>query len=340
MPSPRGNWGGGTLGASAVTSTDARPARRNLLTSSGSIAAFTPGTTCLPRRVWKRVSRLPCRVSLLPLLGVVFQCAAAGLVGIAAASAVFVWLVPGHPGRPTIAFADVEKAMQQVEMVSYDNHSKTLIYDAHGRLIPSTLQGFRQIWIRRTPPAIYEYDPILHIKHLEDTRGTLIYDEKLRKYTKAPFHDNRTYSLKYSSTLNRYVKVPFHHTFQMRVNEEMSFVTETPANSDFSNWVQQKTELNGIAFQKFTQTNPMTSSGTRLQSQTSIWVDVSTLRVIRLESEGKANWKDPGFNNRSNRYQLVEENIRYNETPPQGIFDWSPPPGAKVEGHWRKGITD
>lgn len=260
--------------------------------------------------------------------------AAVGLAGLTIASAVFVWLIPGQPGRPTIALADVEKAMQGMQVVSYDTHSKTVIYDAHGRLIPSNLQTFRQIWIRRTPPAIYEYDPMLHIRHLEDTRGTLIYDEKLRKYSKAPFHDNRTYSLKYSSILNRYVKVPFHPTIQMRVDEDMAFVTETPANTDYSNWTQQKAELNGIACQKFTQTNPLTSAGTRLQSQTSIWIDVNTLRVIRLESEGKANLKEAAFINKSYRYRLVEDNIRYNQTPPQGVFDWSPPPGAKVEGYW------
>ena len=251
---------------------------------------------------------------------------AVGLAGVAAATAAFFWLTPGQPGRPTIAFADVERAMQQVQMVSYDYHCETQIHDAKGHIIPNSLPAFQQVWIRRTPPAISEYDPILHTIHLEDTRGLLTYDKIRREYRKSPFHDDRAYALKYDTKLNKYVKVPFHATIQLRINEDMGFVTETPANSNFANWKQQKVERDGIACQEFTQADPLNSAGVRTSIQTSIWVDLKTLRVIRLESEGESG--------KRSRSRLVLDNIHYNETPPAGVFDWSPPPGSKVRGHW------
>jgi len=68
-------------------------------------------------------------------------------------------------------------------------------------------------------------------------------------------------------------------------------------------------------------------------TRTTIWVDAQTLHVIRIELVGDPTQniapKGKGFAERT-----VFDNFHYDETPPSGVFDWSPPAGANVRGHW------
>ena len=56
------------------------------------------------------------------------------------------------------------------------------------------------------------------------------------------------------------------------------------------------------------------------------WADPITRRVVRIEqhSSESASKRGPDF------MILTRSNFRYNQPPPSGVFDWSPPLGAKM----------
>ena len=264
-----------------------------------------------------------------PRRPVVVRRAVVGFAGVAAASAAFFWLVPGHPGRPTIAFADVEQAMQQVKSVSYDMNSH--IYDKQGRLVggvvvPGVSAQSYHNWLRRTPAANAQYDANMHEWRLEDERGTVSYSQRLNEYLKQQPDGN----------------------IGQTINKRMRLLTEPPADeapdplhyNDYrvQPWQRQETTLGGRNCSAFTteiDRTVMTADGDTADGSTheTIWVDEQTLHIIRIEFIGDLPLhmvpNGEGYQERS-----VFDNFHYNEAPPPGVFDWSPPPGVKVEGHW------
>ena len=249
----------------------------------------------------------PVSVSRRP---VVVRRAALGLAGVAAASAAFFWLIPGQPGRPTIAFADVERAMQQAQNISYDFDVHR--YDAQGHATPEMAFSNRN-WLRRIPAASAQYDAIMHEWNLYDARGYV----------------------GYSYRLNNYLEKPPEEDIEQSIKKQMRRLTEPPTDADPTDprvdgsqpWQQQETTIDGRSCVVFTQ-------DAAHNTRTTIWVDAQTLHIIRIELV-----TDPSINVAPNLHKAVVErmlidNFHYDETPPPGVFDWSPPPGANVRGHW------
>ena len=231
--------------------------------------------------------------------------------------ALFFWLLPGQPGRPTIAFADVERAIQQAQTVSY--RMTMHIYDAQGHVVPGSLQIVRQVWMRRSPPALALADTIGHYKSLEDTRGYLLHGGN--RYLKVPVHENIT------QTINKYL-----HNVTEPPTDPEEYRAGTGRNFHFQPWQRQGAIVDGKACLVFTQDLRRTVGKLEKFSRITLWVDAQTLHIFRMESVGdptpEATQLKPGDVERA-----VIDNFHYNDTPPPGVFDCkkSPPPGAKVE---------
>ena len=250
--------------------------------------------------------------------------AAVGLAGLAAALAAAVWLVPGQPGRPTVAFAEVEQAMQNVQTVSYDLNFQ--MYDAQGHVLSgAAARALSQetprslhIWLRRAPAAEYYLDRTVAERLLQDGRGGVVYQIKKGIYIKYPLKEN------IEKEVNRQLR---HLTEPMTVGSDAS---PNPAQKrTYSPWQQKKVTLNSVPCLKFTRTLFETFGSKHGTTNLSIWADAKTLRVVRVEHFGDAIWMPQGYQERG-----VLNNLRYDKVPPPGVFDWSPPPGAKVTGHW------
>lgn len=250
---------------------------------------------------------------------------AVGLAGVAAASAAFFWLAPGQPGRPTIAFADVEQAMEQAQTVSYDFDSH--LYDPQGRVVPNVNAMSSRIWLRRRPAANADYNAIMHEWNLYDARGYVGYSQTCNNYLEKPPEGDITQSVE--KQLRRLTEPPTE-----AVPEEL----RSAPDFHFQSWQRQETTMNGQDCLMFTQDEDRavrTEKGGRAHelTRTTIWVDAQTLHIIRIELVGDPTQnirpKESGFVERS-----VIDNFHYDETPPPGVFDWSPPPGANVRGHW------
>jgi len=245
----------------------------------------------------------PASVSRRP---VTVRRAAVGLAGIAAATAAFIWLLPGQPGRPAPVMADVERAMQQVKTVSYKFNF--ISYSVGGKV---SGDAPAQDWIRRTPPAIARHYQKLSEWDLDDERGQLSYDPQK----------------------NTCLKHPAMPDFKQQVQRQMRRLTEPPSNADVpmdsvhlttTPWRRSKAVWNGQNCWRFDQTlfRPSIDSWGM-----SIWVDSKSLHVVRIEC--------PHYNLTGRLlYLAVFSEFQYDEAPPPGVFDWSPPAGAKVEGHW------
>ena len=248
-----------------------------------------------------------------------------GLAGMAAAGAAFFWLTPGQPGRPTIAFADVEQAMQQVQMVSFDFNS--YVYDAQGHLIPSATTFSQRVWLRRTPAARAYLDRKMSELNLKDGRGYLSHSLKKGLYLKRPHDGKVPVAQDVARQLGEFIEAPT--DADVLANPAMGWA--------FTPWQQQRVILNGMTCLKFTRTitHPISDDGRGIMSKRrgithgNIWVDAKTLHVIHIENTGDASFMNKGY-----RERTVFDNFHYDETPPPGVFDWSPPAGAKVEGHW------
>ena len=276
-------------------------------------------------RAWRDVSApagLQSRIAaaLLPVTTprrpVAARRIAAGFAGVVAASAVFFWLVPGQPGRPNIAFADVEQAMQRVRTASYNMN--TQIQDAQGHPFAEGTSKSLQIWLRRTPAADAYLDRTMLERHLLDNRGGLDYSRKKDLYLKSP------------------LKVSIAQQVETMLRQLMGPMTDAPdpvpgpsQHWTMTPWQQKKVTLNGNPSLKFTRTVFRTEGQRQGVTHINIWVDAGTLHVVHIEDFGDAMWMAPGYQERA-----VIDNFRYNEPPPPGVFDWSPPPGAKVQGHW------
>ena len=219
--------------------------------------------------------------------------------------------------------------MQQVQMVSYDMN--TQIYDTQGRVasgmvVPGVSALSSHNWLRRTPAASAEYDEIMREWKLEDARGSVSYSQKLNKYLEQPSDGD----------------------IEQTVNKRMRLLTEPPVDEEpdpqhykdyrVLPWHREETTLDGLNCLAFTTEihhTVMTSAGDVADGVTrqTIWVDEQTLHVIRIEFVGDLP-QHMAPEGKAYQERAVFNNFHYNETPPPSVFDWSPPTGAKVEGHW------
>lgn len=276
----------------------------------------------------------PVAVSRRPL---VVRRAAVGLAGVAAASAAFFWLVPGQPGRPTVAFADVEQAMQHVETLSWVQSSYCM--DQHGNKIEgSNLPVYT--WVRRTPAAIATCEQPKGWHDLVDERGELT-------RTTEGYYQEHTLGANTEEDIANRVESLIQHMTQPPTDGMVSKSSGTmivaysgkpmhPISSPVhitSMPVQERlVELNGRAQTLFTRDEGITFEAyypkpfNVIHVRQSMWADPVTHRITQVEIQNSGGGLGP-----DRQAFILYSHFRYNQTPPPGVFDWSPPPGAYVQ---------
>jgi hypothetical protein len=254
--------------------------------------------------------------------------AAVGLAGIAAAIGTGFWLLPGQPGRPAVAFAEVEQAMQNVQTVSW----RTTVQGdkkSGDKLMPGALTF--TTWLRRNPAASattnyantssmpITMDDTFPIRTLQDKRGI------------------------FCLTRKDCVVTPAHSSVDQRVTRQIESLTQLPKDISVScslpgqlpttvtNFHQENVIVDGqnqIRFDRDLKTTWPEGFGKNIYRLVHVidWVNMDTHRLVRVEmhlTEDTTGIKP--FTT------LVKDQFQYNTSSPPGVFDWSPPQGAKVE---------
>jgi hypothetical protein len=248
---------------------------------------------------------------------------AVGLAGLAAAIIAFLWLVPGQPGRPTIALADVEQAMQQVQTVSWQSK---VVYDKPDAKIGKVKVNF--MWLRHSPPALADTDADVlpspySLKMLYDTRGVFFLSKVLDKYV-CSFASVPKNSIRQTveDQLLRFTQFP-----QSGPSPYFGGRRQTTTTDVHQSYVVVKGR-NQIRFDQDIKTLWVLKSHTiHRVGHVITWVDPETHRVIRNEAHIS---EDTEWGRDFRPYIEVEDQFQYNQTPPKGTFDWSPPAGTKI----------
>jgi hypothetical protein len=262
-----------------------------------------------------------------------FRPAAVGLAGVSAALAAVFWFLPGQPGQPTLAFADVEKAMQQVQTVSWEwTDQPDTSLNKNKQNVPTRMRLMRVAkWLRRNPPALAEMadltlSPGLDEKVLYDKRGRFFLSKRgcmIWYFPKDPIQEN------VENTLSSFTSLPQAMptiTFGGTVRANVTNMHESHVVFEGQDRIRFDRDVTTRFFSKGTGASAFFESGHNT-SHVSTWVDPATLRVTRIESHV---FQDTHRGDVSLAYTVIEDHFQYNQTPPPGVFDWSPPAGAKV----------
>ena len=245
--------------------------------------------------------------------------AAVGLAGIAAAVAAVLWFLPGQPGQPTLAYADVEQAMEQVQTVSWATTTHTRFVGRTGR--QSETDSTMRSWLRRRPAAIVTFQQPngypRGIWSLEDGRG------QMTRY------DNSYQVHKADVDMKQLVE----QQIQSMTQAPTETIQSKPSGATHAATAplqEHETTLNGRTQILFIRdyncvTTPTPAPAKMLHISENTWVDPTTHRVTQIEIDNVGGFMGPGWHSSS-----VENDFQYNQTPPPGVFDWSPPKGTKV----------
>jgi len=268
-----------------------------------------PAPAGLGGRIAAALPSAPPALSAPPRRMRVTRRAAVGLAGTAAVAAAFFWLLPGQPGRPTIAFADVVKAMANVNVMAWTDSST--IYGENKKVVS---QGVTQVWMRHNPPAY------------------------ARINLPGPFQPERSQTLEDQRGLmdilpkNKYILSRDRNNIPGLVKAYASFfVAPLALLESTSSSKGEKVTLNGQSVLKFAgvrhlygsfpNTTALPQHRVPIDLEVTLWIDPATKRVVQMAERSTTNGKpvDTG----------VQTQIRYDETPPPNTFDVVPPPGAK-----------
>ena len=254
--------------------------------------------------------------------------AAFGLAGIAAAVGAGFWLLPGHPSQPTLAFADVQRAMGQVKIVSWKSHSIVTDSSWHPLRDQKSAGSDSIFWIRLNPPASALISQPPGYKNLVDKRGTLQYLTHRSYAAYPPGNMDEKYLRK---SLEIEIKALTEKPVQKLPNQIGGHVR-------LINLPQQLVLLGGqkrilFSYDQEVAVGAVISHGRMLWPQEhyfthgNTWVDPMTHLVTRIETQ---TWDDYVSRIHNQRRIVVQSEFRYNQVPPPGVFNWSPPPGTKV----------
>lgn len=239
----------------------------------------------------------------------------AGLVA-ATVCGVTLTFLPGSPVRPTPTFADMEEAMLQAKTVSWTerwNSSYRLSPDGRAKKVGAG--GSRRHWA--------------------DLRIAATADEG--RTSKDVSIGGRTYQISnHKGPVLTYQLLPWMKLMSSgivtgkpdanRLRTEIIRSVILPRKPPLSReWTSET--INGREYLKLTRRSlgPSTRGIWKLESvEYNIWIEPKTRRVFKRETRNR--YKSP--------LQTVEmvslcEDIRYNETPPDGLFDIRPPVGSR-----------
>jgi len=304
---------------------------RRHLAACPACASELAGTRLLNSRVrlWRDVSApagLQSRIAAalpssppvaVPRRPLVVRRAALGLAGAAAASAAFFWLVPGQPGQPTIAYADVEQAMQQVRTATWEE--TMMFYDRAGHPVKRSASHFTK-WVRRSPPALASLG---QFQDLSDARGELL---RISPNHYATFQSH----VRRGGSIATMVEATIREITQPQIGGGLLGAVGTN-QIKFSPTQQKHTMLDGQDCILFTRDQeivaaPRHGPDAHYFFHIKAWADPITRRVVRIEQHSHEGQDKAG----PDFMVLTRSNFSYNQSPPPGVFDWSPPPGAKM----------
>ncbi len=281
----------------------------------GRIAAALPQTASAPtpprpRRIARRV--------------------AVSLAGVAAAIGAGFWLLPGHPTQPTLAFADVERAMQQVQTVSWKDYS--IFTDVNWRPLSDQKPSDGVTWLRRNPAAVAIIGLPYGSKSLYDKRGSLDCTAQGNCFVRPSGKQAEKYLVEgMEERIKRLTQEPVE---QSSDPHESVYNTVTKPQQQLVTLDGQKSILftfdNEIVVRKFVLHGRVTMPESHRFQQHCIWVNPTSHLVTRMEAR---DWGDKASGPFKQHQIIINSDFRYNQAPPPGVFDWSPPPGAKVERH-------
>ena len=260
--------------------------------------------------------------------------AVVGLAGVAAAVAAAFWFLPGQPGQPTIAFADVQKAMQQVQIVSWKSHSSVTDANWHPLRNQKLAGSYSVTWLRRDPPAIATIGQPGGSISLSDGRGNL---EHTAQGNYVIFPPNHVVGIGLAKDIESQIKALTEKPMPVSSTSTPNF------HSNFTKFQQQSVLLGGQKRILFTFDGEVIVSAIVFRSRAvfpqahyfthhSIWVNPATHLVTQTELQQWVHYDYVGkqFDQPFQRMISVNSDFHYNQDPPPGVFDWSPPPGANV----------
>ena len=231
-----------------------------------------------------------------PRIGLPWQpLAGAGVFAALLAAAAL--LMPGSPGRPTVAYAAVRQAMRGVRAVSW---IETQTRDKGGRVI---LHNTHRFWVRRDPPAVAEWYCASTLpqvpgeeyagptKSLSDARGQTYFHTREGVYYLHPTPG-----------------------IQREVANTIDGLTASRVK-DYGR--PERVTLNGHPALRFHQRAP--------EYDVTIWADPHTLRVVRKRTD-EINHFPTG----AEHIVLDATGFQYDTPAPAGVFDLTLPPGAHV----------
>lgn len=258
----------------------------------------------------------------------------------AAAVAAFVALLPGSPVRPSPVFADIRQAMSTVKNIAWTEREQR--YDLTGKL---TFDSSARHWLRRSPAAIATLSEGSKVgqqpdgeyagprRELFDSRGYI--NGHIRENVYYVHPELRVISRSgETKDIDWMVEKQFAQlTGETTPENEQNFVG--PLQSDNVQTSFTKTALDGKSALMFTRVAPVPPGGVPLSvgpkgvvATLTLWADPTTKRVIQRQLRFMSK------NGDTQPFQEIVQtstNFAYDQTPPAGTFDWSPPPGAKVE---------
>lgn len=270
---------------------------------------------------------LPLAAPAAPRRAFPVRPAAVGIASLAAAAAF--WLVPGQPGQPAIAFADVKRAMQQVQIVSWKTHY--IVTDANWHPLPQRqAEGSSSVtWVRRNPAAIATIGQPRGFVSLDDEHGS-------KERTAQGNYFWKPNNKQQEKDLARGVEEQIRNLTHMSMTPPSTSDPRRNVYTIVTNSRQQSVLSDGQREILFTDNKEIVARINKhipemhYFQQHNIWVDPVSHLVIRTESR---NWGDKMSGQFNQRMIFVDSDFHYNQAPPPGVFDWSPPPGARVIHH-------
>jgi hypothetical protein len=272
--------------------------------------------------------------------------AVVGLAGLAAVASVFLWLLPGQPGRPAIALADVEQAMQQVETLSWlkssyytDQYGNKTDQYGNKAKIEGTSPSY-YTWLRRKPAAIASIYKSRGWRELTDKRGEIFQQtaDNYQKYGIGAFRE-KDMSKRVDVLIKRMTQLPTDKMGLKSSGNTIISYTGNPRHAVSSPFhilrmpVQERQiEVNGRIQTLFTRVEDMTVATSIypapfnvIHIKQQIWADPITHRIAQVEIENSGGGLGPNLHS-----FVLFSDFHYNETPPPGVFDWSPPTGTII----------
>lgn len=252
----------------------------------------------------------------------------AALAGVTAAAFLIALFVPGQVGRPRIAFADVQRAMQDIKTA----HWMETEYTAEGNRRQQRRAS--DVWARLDPPAeAHRLIPAsLHnspgettdeTQSVIDRQGFSSYDVTSHRYTRIPmpFSPPPKGEADLNRRLRSIVQADLLLTVPLSRAETTQGHTLKSVTSNITVWhsTTRQVMLNDRAVARI-DTGAHWPGGQT--NTTTFFVDPQTRRLVRMEAR-QTRPRHPDW-------LMIRDRYEYNTTPPPGTFDLTPPPGVPV----------